>query len=289
MNTLSGPTLEKICAYIISTELSPALISTSTSFAESLAKKALSKRSPNPTLRSQDLSKHLSSIAPPQLVAHFIPTLQPLASSLLSSHLETLKLAESTTAKQAFAEKHLTRLITHHRGISDLFDKPLKSKLSSDLLTHTHEIIIPALGKLPPTIPMPDIEEFRSQLTSSDTPADVIAHFNTFLGDKATPSEEAIQAMKRTIIGDLRVKLEGSNDASLVVLITCLLLLASGSQGVLKASGKYVPKLLKELKRKKAGQEVMDVLERVKQGVVGGVVVAEGDLQVLKGVGREDM
>lgn len=182
----------------------------------------------------------------------------------------------------------------HVAAITDLTDKSLKSKLSTDLLTsHVRETIVPALSKLSQQA-VPGAEECRERLAIAETPDDAVGLLAELLGADATPSEDAVRAKKDGMVEDLRKQMDASDDPSLVVLIVCLLLLAAGGggggggRGVLKASGKYVPKLMKELKKRKlVGGEVLEVLERVKGGIVAGTGAKEEDMVTLKRIGRE--
>lgn len=297
-----GSPLEEIEAFVVSTTLLPSLTADSASYAKSLAEKAYTKSAPNPTLEPRDLSKHLSSRAPRQVISHYISALHPPALSLLNSHFESLKSSEINDAKQTFAEKYYTRLVVHKRAIDGLGDKSLRFKLEADLLIHCREVIIPSLGEYIPTTP--GVEELCVKLTEARELGGIFSHLATFIGDKV-PDMDAMQAVKESMIQDLKAQLQPSNDPAESVLLALLILLARRGHGALRFSEKYIPvfvpkkqrkqksaeegvaeKLLREVKKKKLSKGVSELLDGVMSTIAKKQKVEEGDLEKLKGIGN---
>ncbi|RPA97451.1 hypothetical protein L873DRAFT_1790952 [Choiromyces venosus 120613-1] len=298
-----GSPLEEIGPFAVSAALLPSLTTTLASYAKSLAEKAHAKGTPNPTLKQQELSKHLSSKAPRQVISHYISTLHPPALSLFNSHFESFKFTEISDAQQTFADKYYTPLVVHKRAIDGLSDKSLRFKLEADLLIHCREVIIPSLGEYASTTP--GVEELCSKLTEARELGGIFSHLSAFIGNKL-PDTDAMQAVKDSMIQDLGAQLQASNDSAEMVLLALLILLARKGHGALRFSEKNVPvfvpkkqrkqkgaeepvaeKLLKEVKRKKLPEGVPELLDAVMGAIMKKQKVEEGDVEKLKGVGND--
>jgi len=298
-----GSPLEGIGAFVVSTALLPSLNTESTSYAKSLAEKAHTKGAPNPTLEPRDLSKHLSSKAPRQVISHYISALHPPALSLLNSHFESLKSSEINDAKQVFADRYYTRLVVHKRAIDGLNDKSLRFKLEADLLVHCREVIVPSLSEYITTTP--GVGELCVKLTEAPELGRIFNHLATFIDDKV-PDVDSMQAVKESMIQDLKAQLQLSNDPAEMALLALLILLARRGYGALRFSEKYIPvfvpkkqkkqkgaeegvaeKLLREVKRKKLSKGVPELLDRVMGAITKKQKVEEGDLERLKGIGND--
>ncbi|KAL7275295.1 hypothetical protein RUND412_001776 [Rhizina undulata] len=303
------PELSEVEDRIISKSLESTLVYRALQFsaqqAESLYKRKTKDGNNTAVLKQQDLLKYLtttnSSIAP-TIISSFMNKIYPQASEKFTTHVSGLITADIKAAKQSFVETHYARLLVHHSAMKDIRDPSLKTKLALVLWGYVQESFYGvAIEKLEaalekdddfdprclqkikealkknPKKPEENLEELFAALTASFEELDMVL-----------PSTDMINAKKSSMLQDMNSKiLQKSKDASLLLLLTLVIIHATKRSGVLKISGKYVPKLLRELQ--KAGditEAVAETLASVKDAIVAQKDISDEQAASLRRMGE---
>jgi hypothetical protein len=151
------------------------------------------------------------------------------------------------SARTAFLDKYHARFSIHLEGLESIKDASLKSKLAVDLAEFARENGLAAVEKLEvalledPNVNLQPSQDLRSALQKTS-----IGRLESYLKDidtalhKLKPEssiEDLLVKKKSTMMQEINAQLQGSNDLSLTLLSTLLLLLAANSGGVIKATG----------------------------------------------------
>lgn len=196
-------------------------------------------------------------------------------------------------------EKYHARLCIHLSGLDSVKDASLKSKLAVDLVEFARENGITAVEKLEvalredPNVNLQPLQDLRSALQkpSAGRSESYLKEIEAAL-HKINPGgsirDMALKAKKLSMMEEINSQLQSSKDISLTLLSTVLLLLAANSDGVIKATGKYVPKLLKEVQNAGIGSDTqIAAMSRMKAAAVGKGDVSDADVAELKSIGQQ--
>lgn len=188
----------------------------------------------------------------------------------LAKHLDEAVLA----TMENFMSRTYTKIRVYVDAASLIEDAALKKKLMEDLEKYALETLAKESKKLDTTLNELTGEKgtpYNTLFTATPTPIDGLPALLSSK-DLPLPSPAALAEKKASLLADLRTHFATTKDASLALLLYLLLAFARGSEGaVLRASGKYVPKLLKEVqKRGFVSKDEAEVLSKAKERVVAG-------------------
>ncbi|KAI5846278.1 hypothetical protein DFP73DRAFT_383338 [Morchella snyderi] len=298
------PELREITERIVSKDLEPILTEACHEFAVQQAEVAWKKRSKDKdvSFRSQELFKHLAAkneSLPTPLLSYFVNALYPQASLAFSVRLRELKDSEIRIAEGVFVERCYTRFRLHHLGLEALVDASLKTKLASDLLEYAKGMISSSLDKLESALihsgkPL-DLQQLRlviraesakPQLALKGIENGLIKLIQQDLAFEL-PSDNELGKRKRGMLDEMQLQLEATKDPSLMLLLTTIILHSSKASGILKSTGKYVPKLLKDLgKRDQIAEVDLEVLSSAKDAVIGRKNIGEKEAEQLRQIAK---
>ncbi|EPS36752.1 hypothetical protein H072_9602 [Dactylellina haptotyla CBS 200.50] len=215
----------------------------------------------------------------------------------------TLRETANTAEMLAFAEGFYLRFVINLRAVIRVKDAGLQDKLAQDLLAYYRKIIQDGLanyidgglistgGDL--------IEEVKQRTESinnildSGTPTKAIDTLQTVQEAlrgyiqkiwREEPTDEVVAAKQVEMQTELKAQLAKTTNVSLIMLVVLILLFSKLEDGILRATGKYAPKILRALK---AGmtEEDYEFLESVKAAVIAGSTPSEEDIEKLRAMG----
>jgi hypothetical protein len=183
----------------------------------------------------------------PTLLSHFSSSLTAYAKSQYEQRYAEMRQAWMDSARTAFLDKYHIRFNIYLEGLESIKDASLKSKLAVDLAEFARENGLIAVEKLEvasledPNVNLQPLQDFRSALqkTSTGRPEGYLKDIDSALHKlkPEIPIEDLLTKKKSTMMQEINTQLQGSNDLSLTLLSTLLLLLAANSGGVIKATG----------------------------------------------------
>lgn len=301
--------LQEIAGVVVSRTLEHELRDNVRLYAHDRAQNAWKRRSPGKLLdiciTLSELSRFLCSENPlPQgLLLHFTTLLHPYAISEFNWRYDELRKSAINSSKSVFLDKYQARIQIHSSALCAITDPSLKFKLALDLLQYACESGMVALEKLEnvlredPNANLQSLQDFREVLRlsrSSKKPEDRLKEVDHGLRNFLIELEigfldgDSETQKKRAMMEEINNRLQNTNDLSLALLSTLLLVLGANNEGLLKATGKYVPKLLKEVQS--AGivtAEQASVMTTIKAAVLGKGKASEEDIKNLKLIGAQ--
>jgi len=194
-------------------------------------------------------------------------------------------------------DKYHARFAVNLRGLQSVADGLLRSKLALDLLQHVRDSVPGGLEKLEAALledpqanlqPLQDLQEAlqRQGISAEEQLRDVERAFRSFPDSQLCV--DVFPKKKASMMREMTAQLQNSNDLSLSLLLTLLLVLGKRGDGVIRATGKYVPRLLREVQA--AGivtQAQIQLLSTVKAAAVGKGSVSDEEIEELKRIGKE--
>jgi hypothetical protein len=183
---------------------------------------------------------------PPALLTHYTNLLHPFAISQLKQRYKELQKDAVSSARAVFVDKHHARFAVNLRGLQSIADASLRSKLALDLLQHVRDSVPGGLEKLEAALledpeanlqPLQDLEEaLRRQGTSAEEQLrDIERAFRSFPDSQL--SVDVFPKKKASMMREMTTQLQNSNDLSLSLLLTLLLLLGKRGDGIIRATG----------------------------------------------------
>ncbi|KAF8249741.1 hypothetical protein K440DRAFT_621212 [Wilcoxina mikolae CBS 423.85] len=296
------PELCEVAGVVVSKDLETGLQAKCRSFAREKAEIAWRRRSKEKpaAIKRQELTQLLGSgqfLISPALLSHFTNSLLPYAVSQFNDKYEQMRQAVLDSAKAIFVDKYHARFYIHLKGVEGIKDPSLKSRLAGDLLHYARDSGITAVEKLEtvlivedPNVNLQLLNDLRGvlQQTGAGKPENCLKDIQRALRNLEAdfPVEDALAKKKANMMEEINSQLQNSKDLSLALLSTLLLVLATKSEGVLKATGKYVPKLLKEVQG--AGivsDQHLALMERVKAAALGKSDLSGDEIAQLRNIG----
>jgi hypothetical protein len=207
------------------------------------------------------------------------------------------RLSQLRTDSQAqFSTLWLTRVVLktqlYSTGLLSVTDGSLKGQLQDLLLTYIAGELIPANLKRAKTkglVRTPQMQKNITKLLESvktnqkekSSPLEALAKFNKKMG-LDEPSENDLAAAKKEYLQDVADSMEKDADGPRLFLGALSNIFASKHEGVLYATGKFAPRLLKSLKDELSAEQVKR-LEEIKEAVKAGTMddVMREELRVL--------
>jgi siroheme synthase (precorrin-2 oxidase/ferrochelatase) len=175
------------------------------------------------------------------------------------------KIAEFETENEAgfsafWTEKAALRITIYNDGLSSVEDQKLKDQLTELFAQYVQKELIPDVlskarsrGHVLSRKSRKNIQRLESALQADglDVPA-ILNSIDKFSKKQSIPPADApvLEAAKQTMMSDMvrRMQKQKKSDGPLLFLTLVVLLLARHSNGIVYATGKFAPKLLKQLK-----------------------------------------
>ncbi|KAI5812101.1 hypothetical protein BZA77DRAFT_150088 [Pyronema omphalodes] len=271
-----------------------------------MAWKRRAKQQPvDPPIKKAEITQLLAadSKLPESVLTQLTNRLHSIATKTFKDRYEQLRQVVLTNAKKEFTDKFYARFAVHLRALASIKDITLRDRLAGDLLQWAKTTGTAAVEKLDMVLMTEDLEgdhqplyELRLvlQTTGQGRPETCLRDVESSL--QAFMPLDDLTKYKEIMMNEINLLLQSTSDYSLALLSTLLLLLATRSGGVLKASGKYVPKLFKEVQG--AGlisSEQLVLLTNVKSAVAKGIKttdqgqsdVSADEMAQLKAIGAQ--
>ncbi|KAF8538908.1 hypothetical protein BDD12DRAFT_883898 [Trichophaea hybrida] len=296
------PELCEVAGVVVSKDLETGLQARCRSFAREKADIAWRRRSKEKpaAIKRQELTQLLGSgqsLISPAVLSHFTNSLLPYAVSQFNDRYEQMRQAVLASAKAIFINKYHVRFYIHLKGVEGIKDPSLKSRLAGDLLQYARDSGITAVEKLEtvlivedPNVNLQLLNDLRGvlQQTGAGKPENCLKDIQRALRNLEAdfPVEDVLAKKKANMMEEINSHLQNSKDLSLALLSTLLLILATKSEGVLKATGKYVPKLLKEVQGTGiVSDQHLALMNRVKAAALGKSDLSGDEIAQLRSIG----
>jgi hypothetical protein len=179
---------------------------------------------------------------------------------------ETLELHQQSVllTSRLFNDKLFARFRIHQTGLKVVEDPKLHKELSDFLVESTLNSTFPSAMKAVERIETPrsetlqksidsfakNIEAFKSKKEKKDDPLKglhrVLKAFAKSLSD-AWPDDSALSEKKASMLQEMVAKARDDHDGPRLFLTLVLTLLAKNSEGMVYATGKFAPRLLKQI------------------------------------------
>jgi hypothetical protein len=227
----------------------------------------------------------------------FIPNDQPILEAI-SSEVDVKKVVEehfwneiATLESQNDAEfstfwvdRVLARTGNYTEGLKSISDTKLQEQLSELLSGYLSKELLPdaitkarSQGLICSRRTRKNIQKLESALKSSKPNATaIVAALEKFSKKQGVQDLDttSLEKIKETLVADLVRKMQKQSDGPGLFLLLILVLFAQHSSGVVYATGKFAPKLLKQLKSS-LNEEQYDLLETWKDKAKAGSLTAE--------------
>jgi hypothetical protein len=220
-----------------------------------------------------------------------------------STALASLESDNETAFSTFWLDRVSSRISLYTTGLTNVSDQKLQAQLSSLLATYIHTDLVPdtlAKARTQHLVlsrktkkNVAKLESTLSGLKSNDDLQIITSALEKFTSKQAlpTPTPASVTKYKDSMIQDMirrSTKPSKPNDP-LLFLTLIVVLHAKYHDGVVYATGKYAPKIMKELKET-VGEEVYAVLEGWKEDVRTGKLGVEGreGIRVMMSKGKHE-
>ncbi|ODQ50497.1 hypothetical protein SAICODRAFT_9774 [Saitoella complicata NRRL Y-17804] len=194
----------------------------------------------------------------------------------LDVEVESAPTPTSGSGPKAAMERLRARWTVYANGLKDLKSRSLKASLGRFLCEVSGEEMVKAATDVGDKSELKfDAEAAKKLLEEGD-----VAGFTSLFSVKE--NAETVEAAKTEILQNLGTQLSAATDPALVLHLSVLLILArnSKSNGVINASGKFVPKLIKEMDMEKGEERVL--CEGLMREVLGKEEKVEGRVEKVR-------
>ncbi|BFZ64651.1 hypothetical protein YB2330_005801 [Saitoella coloradoensis] len=232
---------------------------------------------------SAGMSEFADAAVPAVLREELVRGVYPVAARVFEERVRAVYLdvdAEAAPGPKAVMERLLARWMVHEKGVEGVKSRSLKAGLGKFLCEVNGEEIVKATAADDESRFDFDVEAAKKRMEEGD-----VAGFTSLFSVGLPVNEESVKTAKAEIIQNLRTQLSGATDPALVLHLSVLLILAriSMSNGVINASGKFVPKLIKEMEE---GKERM-LFEGLMREVLGKEEKVEGRVEKVRQLGLQ--
>lgn len=227
-------------------------------------------------------------------------------SASYSDRVGELRETANAAARVCFADKVYLRFVINCAAVDKIRDAGVQEKLARDLMVYYQKIIVDGLAKLRDRVADTQsqrmnerIEDAISTVTnvfSSDDNKPIAAlhviqqELESLMKDTGVnrPTGESFEASVKNKMEEmrreLRMQLERASDLSLMLLVVLILLFSEHEGGILRATGKYAPKILKQLRHRLTDADY-EFLNYVKGAVIARSSVGGEDVERLRAWG----
>lgn len=238
------------------------------------------------------------------LVQRFLIDEKPVEKLLEETFLQTLSSLE-TPNEADFAtywtDRILARFQVYKTGLSHIGDQKLHNQLADLLATYAHKDLVPdtiakarAQGLVLSRKTRKNISRLSSILDTAKTMdistiTSALERFAKKQGISA-PSAMSLEAAKQGMLDDMlrRLQKQKASDGPVLFLMLVIVLFARHYDGVVYATGKFAPKLLKLLKGK-MGEEQYGQVEKWKEAAKMSNLSAEDRAEMVKMAEAKDV
>ncbi|KAF3162098.1 hypothetical protein TWF132_009836 [Orbilia oligospora] len=230
----------------------------------------------------------------------------PKVSASYSDRIGELREMANTAARVQFVDKVYLRFVINRAAIEKIQDAGVQGKLAQDLMIYYQKMIVDGLTKLRDRVADTQsqrmnerIEDAISTVTNVFSSDDIkpIAGLHVIqqeleslmkdIGVNRSAGEEfdaSVKSKMEEMRNELRVQLEKASDLSLMLLVVLILLFSEHEGGILRATGKYAPKILKQLRHRLTDSDY-EFLNYVKGAVIARSSVGGEDVERLRAWG----
>ncbi|KAK6330939.1 hypothetical protein TWF718_003133 [Orbilia javanica] len=209
-------------------------------------------------------------------------------SSSYSDRVGELREMANAAARVYFVDKVYLRFVINCAAIEKIQDAGVQEKLAQDLMIYYQKIVMDGLTKLQDRVADTQsqrmnerIEDAISTVTNVFSSDDnkPIAGLNVIqqeleslmkyvgVNRRTEEFEASVKDKMEEMRRELRAQLEKASDLSLMLLVVLILLFSEHEGGILRATGKYAPKILKQLRHKLTDADY-EFLNSVKGAVI---------------------
>ncbi|KAK6522074.1 hypothetical protein TWF281_002643 [Arthrobotrys megalospora] len=259
--------------------------------------------------RSLSMSLVKENAEVPQAVLDSIAqSMLPKISVKYVERVGELRETANAAARVYFVDKVYLRFVVNSAAIEKIQDAGVQEKLAQDLAVYYQKIIGDGLTKL-----RDRVADTQSQRMNERIEDAISSVKNVFSSDDIKPmaglhviqqeleslmkdigvnrateeaeeGKEAVTAKIAEMRRELKTQLEKASDLSLMLLVVLILLFSEHEGGILRATGKYAPKILKQL-RHRLTEADYEFLSSVKGAVIARSSMGGEDVERLRGVG----
>ncbi|KAF3202553.1 hypothetical protein TWF679_010798 [Orbilia oligospora] len=230
----------------------------------------------------------------------------PKVSASYSDRIGELREMANAAARVQFVDKVYLRFVINRAAIEKIQDPGVQGKLAQDLMIYYQKMIVDGLTKLRDRVADTQsqrmnerIEDAISTVTNVFSSDDIkpIAGLHVIqqeleslmkdIGVNRSTGEEFDASVKNKMEemrNELRVQLGKASDLSLMLLVVLILLFSEHEGGILRATGKYAPKILKQLRHRLTDADY-EFLNYVKGAVIARSSVGGEDVERLRAWG----
>jgi hypothetical protein len=217
---------------------------------------------------------------------------------LLDEHfwhsISSLESPNETDFAAYWTDRVLARFQVYKMGLSHVADQKLHTQLAELLATYVHKDLVPdtiakacAQGLVLSRKTRKNISRLSSILDASKTmdTAAMTSALDKFAKKQgiAAPSPASLETAKQNMMDDMlrRLQKQKASDGPVLFLMLVIVLFAKHHDGVVYATGKFAPKLLKELKGKMESEQYGQV-EKWKEAAKTSSLTAEDRADMVK-------
>jgi hypothetical protein len=210
------------------------------------------------------------------------PSLLTIAQAAYASQLAILEEENEQAFKQFWISRVDDKCRLYTIGASSIVDAALRLQLEELLRTYIGSELVPAAtarakakgltksSQLKLTKKVSSLESSLQQASELNMSMKALDDFNESSGISSHGVED-LQAAKRTVLQDMVNSMQKDQDAPRLFLNLLTIIIATKQNGVVYATGKNAPKLLKHIKSSLTSEEASR-LEELKEGVKAGKI-----------------
>jgi hypothetical protein len=173
------------------------------------------------------------------------------------SEISTLEAQNEAEFSDIWVERLLSKMKNHRQGLKAIADEKLQGQLSQLLCEYLTKDLIPdsiskarSHGSVRSRKTRKNVQKLETALQKTgDLPSllTAIEKFNK-KQDIQEPDATSLKTMKQALVSDMVRRMQKQTDGPTLFLVLVIVLIARCSEGVVYATGKYAPKLMKILK-----------------------------------------
>jgi hypothetical protein len=300
-----GPKIVRIGPLILTETRRDGALDELAGYAKEDAKAQWQNLQDDPT-RAEDIKftrDRIKAMIPPTgLVQRLLLDQRPVEKTLEEHFLSTLSAFEIPNEEDFatyWTDRLLTRYTIYATALTSLTDQKLRDQLADLLATYTHKDLIPdtiakarAQGLVLSHRTRKNLARLSSIVDATKNPdttslSSALEKFNK-KQNIAPPSPDALAAAKQNMVEDMlrRLQKQKASDGPVLFLTLVIVLVARRHHGVVYATGKFAPKLLKVLRGSLEDSQFAKV-ERWKEAAKSNALTAEDRREMAEMAGAE--